>query len=186
MTKLGLVPARARCAGFDNGFQVIRSLENTMPASRHHVSLPSWAAPFIIALGLLQTGFAQAEPGVSESSITLGQSTTLSGPLGVLGQEVLKGAKVYFDALNTKGGIHGRSIHLLTKDDVYDAKKTLENVNAFITDDSVFALFGTFGTPNNEALIPVAQKAGLSILTPSPGPPSIRKPSFKGVFNLRA
>lgn len=157
-----------------------------MPSLRHHVSLPSWVAPFILACGLLQTGFAQAEPGVSESSITLGQSTTLSGPLGDLGQEVLKGAKVYFDALNAKGGIHGRSIQLRTKDDVYDAKKTLENVNAFITDDSVFALFGTFGTPNNEALIPVAQKAGLPILTPYTGAPSIRKPGIKGVFNLRA
>lgn len=157
-----------------------------MLSLRHHVSLPSWVAPFILACGLLQTGFAQAEPGVSESSITLGQSTTLSGPLGDLGQEVLKGAKVYFDALNAKGGIHGRSIQLRTKDDVYDAKKTLENVNAFITDDSVFALFGTFGTPNNEALIPVAQKAGLPILTPYTGAPSIRKPSIQGVFNLRA
>lgn len=157
-----------------------------MLSLRHHVSLPSWVAPFILACGLLQTGLAQAEPGVSESRITLGQSTTLSGPLGDLGQEVLKGAKVYFDALNAKGGIHGRSIQLLTKDDVYDAKKTLENVNAFITDDSVFALFGTFGTPNNEALIPVAQKAGLPILTPYTGAPSIRKPSVKGVFNLRA
>lgn len=157
-----------------------------MLSLRHHVSLPSWVAPFIVACALLQTGFAQAEPGVSESSITLGQSTTLSGPLGDLGQEVLKGAKVYFDALNAKGGIHGRSIQLLTKDDVYDAKKTLENVNTFITDDSVFALFGTFGTPNNEALIPVAQKAGLPILTPYTGAPSIRKPSIKGVFNLRA
>lgn len=157
-----------------------------MLSLRHHVSLPSWVAPFILACGLLQTGFAQAEPGVSESSITLGQSTTLSGPLGDLGQEVLKGAKVYFDALNAKGGIHGRSIQLRTKDDVYDAKKTLENVNAFITDDSVFALFGTFGTPNNEALIPVAQKAGLPILTPYTGAPSIRKPGIKGVFNLRA
>ncbi|MBK9573808.1 MAG: ABC transporter substrate-binding protein [Rhodoferax sp.] len=118
--------------------------------------------------------------------MTLGQSTTLSGPLGDLGQEVLKGAKVYFDALNAKGGVNGRRINLVTKDDAYDAKKTLENVNAFIAADATFALFGTFGTPNNEALIPVAQKAGLPVLTPYTGAPSIRSKDSKGVFNLRA
>jgi len=150
------------------------------------LTLPRCAGSLIIAGALLHGGAAQAEPGVSADSLTLGQSTTLSGPLGDLGQEVLKGARVYFDALNAKGGVNGRSIKLVTKDDAYDAKKTLENVNAFIAEDSVFALFGTFGTPNNEALIPLAQKAGLPVLTPYTGAPSIRGKDSKGVFNLRA
>ena len=68
--------------------------------------------------------------GVTAEVITLGQSTALSGPLGDLGQEVLKGAKVYFDALNARGGVNGRTIKLVSKDDAYDVKKTLENVNA--------------------------------------------------------
>ena len=145
-----------------------------------------WRGALLVAAALLQAWPAQAEPGISNDTITLGQSTTLSGPLGDLGQEVLKGAKVYFDALNAKGGVNGRRINLVTKDDAYDAKKTLENVNAFIAADATFALFGTFGTPNNEALIPLAQKAGLPVLTPYTGAPSIRGKDSKGVFNLRA
>jgi ABC-type branched-subunit amino acid transport system substrate-binding protein len=142
------------------------------------------------ALALLSSAMwscaALAEPGVSPNTITLGQSTTLSGPLGDLGQEVLKGAKVYFDALNARAGVNGRSIRLVTRDDAYDSKKTLENVNAFIAGESTFALFGTFGTPNNEALIPVAQQSGLPVLTPYTGAPSIRSKSSTGVFNVRA
>lgn len=129
---------------------------------------------------------AWADPGVTADSITLGQSTALTGPLGDLGQDVLKGAKVYFDALNARGGVNGRTIKLVAKDDAYDSKKTLENVEAFIAGDATFALFSTFGTPNNEALIPVAQKAGMPVLTPYTGAPSIRKKSSEGVFNLRA
>lgn len=129
---------------------------------------------------------AMAEPGVTADAITLGQSTALSGPLGDLGQEVLKGAKVYFDAVNSRGGVHGRSILLNSKDDAYDTAKTLENVNALIAQDNTFALFGTFGTPNNEALIPVAQNAGLPVFMPYTGAPSIRDKSSKGVYNLRA
>lgn len=129
---------------------------------------------------------ALAEPGISADAITLGQSTALSGPLGDLGQEVLKGSKVYFDALNARGGVNGRKVVLTSKDDAYDAKKTLENVETFISGGETFALFGTFGTPNNEALIPVALKAGIPVLTPYTGAPSIRKPELRGVFNLRA
>ena len=129
---------------------------------------------------------ALAEPGVTTDTLTLGQSTALSGPVGDLGQEVLKGAKVYFDAVNAQGGIHGRLIKLVSKDDAYDPKKTLENVAGFIEGNATFALFSPFGTANNEALIPVAQKAGMPVLTPYTGAPSIRGASSQGVFNIRA
>lgn len=139
-----------------------------------------------IAAALLLCAAAQAETGITGDTIALGQSTALTGPLGDLGTEVLKGASVYFDALNARGGINGRKIVLTTKDDAYDAKKTLENVNAFIAGGETFALFGTFGTPNNEALIPVALKAAMPVLMPYTGAPSIRKAEMVGVFNLRA
>lgn len=139
-----------------------------------------------VATALLASTSALAEPGVTNDGITLGQSTALSGPLGDLGQEVLKGSKAYFDALNARGGINGRKIVLISKDDAYDPKKTVENVEAFIAGGETFALFGTFGTPNNEALIPVALKAGMPVLMPYTGAPSIRKPELVGVFNLRA
>jgi ABC-type branched-subunit amino acid transport system substrate-binding protein len=129
---------------------------------------------------------AMAEPGVTNDTITLGQSTSLTGPLADLGQDVLKGAKVYFDALNAKGGVNGRTIVLVSKDDAYDPKKTLENVEVLIANDATFALFGTFGTASNEALLPIARKAGIPVLTPYSGAPSIRSKNFDGVFNLRA
>ena len=59
-----------------------------------------------LILGSLWSFAALAEPGVHSDSLTLGQSTSLSGPLGDLGQEVHKGAKVYFDALNARGGMN--------------------------------------------------------------------------------
>ena len=152
-------------------------------------TFPPYAKPlgvFVLWVSAALSNTALAEPGVTADSITLGQSTTLSGPLGDLGQDVLKGSKVYFDALNARGGVNGRSIKLVTKDDVYDSKKTLENVEAFIAGDATLALFGTFGTPNNEALLPIARKAGLPVLMPYSGAPSIRAKTFDGVFNLRA
>lgn len=138
------------------------------------------------AAGLLFPLAARSEPGVSSDTIALGQTTALTGPLGDLGLEILKGSKVYFDALNAKAGVHGRSIKLVTLDDAYETPRTLGNVKSLLENDSVFALFGTFGTPNNEALIPLAQKAGVPVLMPYSGAPSIRGSDSKGVYNLRA
>ena len=159
---------------------------NSSKALRVSLALKTKIATLALVGGAFWASAALAEPGVSSDTLTLGQSTSLSGPLGDLGQEVLKGAKVYFDALNARGGVHGRSVRLVTRDDAYDSKKTLENLAVFSADDSTFALYGTFGTPNNEALIPVAQQAGLPVLTPYTGAPSIRSKTSIGVFNLRA
>lgn len=127
-----------------------------------------------------------AEPGVTADSITLGQSTPLSGPQGDVGQDLVRGAKVYFDALNAKGGINGRKVVLVSKDDLYDPKKTVANIEGFLVANDTLATFNVFGTQNNEMILPIAQKAGLPMLMPYSGAPSIRKTDYKGLFNLRA
>ncbi len=133
------------------------------------------------------SGAAHAQDvGVTADTITLGQSTALTGPLGDLGQDVLKGSMVYFDALNAKGGVHGRKVVLVAQDDGYNPKQSQAIVEAMVAANNTFALFGTFGTPNNEALIPVAQKAGLPVVMPFTGAPSVRAPGLSGVHNLRA
>jgi len=139
-------------------------------------------SPLITAL----PAFAQGVPGVSAEQIVLGHSGALSGPLQDLGTEVLRGAQLYFDALNARGGVHGRSVKLQPKDDGYDPQRTLQNVNAYVENEDVFALFGVFGTPNNEAIIPVAVKAGLPMVGPYTGALSIRKRELRGLFNIRA
>jgi len=139
-------------------------------------------APLMTAL----PAFAQGVPGLGADQVVLGHSGALSGPLQDLGQEILKGAQLYFDALNARGGVHGRKVKLLAKDDGYEPQRTLQNINAYIENEDAFALFGVFGTPNNEAIIPVAAKAGLPMVGPYTGALSIRSREQRGVFNIRA
>jgi branched-chain amino acid transport system substrate-binding protein len=136
--------------------------------------------------GLLPTTVRAQGAGLSSEEIVLGHSGDLTGPLRDLGTEVLKGAQLYFDALNARGGVHGRKVKLVAKDDAYEPEKTLMNVNAYVENDDVFALFGVFGTPNNEATIPVALKAGVPMVGPYTGATSIRKRELRGLFNIRA
>ena len=83
----------------------------------------------------------------TQDPIVLVQTVALSGPLGDLGQEFSKGAKVYFDALNAKGGVGGRSVKLVVHDDAYDAKKTVEIAQSVIAAGNAFAFFGNFWYP---------------------------------------
>lgn len=151
--------------------------------SRRHCIATCMLAALFTATGVAA---AQAQGGLTDDQIVLGHSADLSGPLSDLGLEVLKGAQLYFDALNARGGINGRKIKLIAKDDKYEVQRSVDNINSYLDKDEVFALFGTFGTPNNEALIPLAQKAGVPVVAPYTGALSVRNRTSRGVFNIRA
>ena len=67
------------------------------------------------------TGFgfstqAAAVPGVTDTEVTVGMTTPLSGPAALWGTTAL-GAKAWADYINDQGGVHGRKIKVILKDD---------------------------------------------------------------------
>jgi ABC-type branched-subunit amino acid transport system substrate-binding protein len=58
----------------------------------------------------------------------------------------------YFAMLNEKGGINGRQINLLTRDDAYSPPKTVEVTRSLVENDNVLAIMAPFGTPTNAAI----------------------------------
>jgi len=114
------------------------------------------------------------------------QSTALTGPLADLGQAVNLGAKVYFSALNAKGGVNGRTIELNAVDDGYDVPRALANVKSFIADRSCFAIFNCLGTPMVEAMLPKVIESGIPFFAPFTGAASARPKNARNVFNIRA
>jgi len=129
---------------------------------------------------------AQAVPGISGDRISIGQTAALSGPFGDLGKELVRGADACFRSINASGGIHGRLLELVSRDDEYKVTKAVENAKAFVDSGNVFCLFNSFGTPTNEALLPVLEKAGVPLFAPYSGALSLRAGALKGVVNIRA
>ena len=68
-----------------------------------------------------------ADPGVTESKILVGQSAAFSGPAAQLGIQMHAGAKAYFDHVNAIGGVFGRKIELIKRDDQYEAELAAAN-----------------------------------------------------------
>jgi branched-chain amino acid transport system substrate-binding protein len=84
--------------------------------------------------------------------IVVGQVAPFSGPQAVTGLAMNAGAKLYFDMVNAKGGVRGRPIKLVTRDDVQKPEETVRLTKELIAAESPVAMIGTVGTSNLEAL----------------------------------
>jgi len=98
-------------------------------------------------------GAANADPGVSSSSIKIGGTFPLTGPAALYGTIPLA-EKAYFDYFNSKGSIHGRKIDFTFYDDQYDPSQTVPLTQKLVEQDKVFAVYGSLGTAMNLAIRP--------------------------------
>ena len=129
---------------------------------------------------------AQAEDGVTEKEVRIGMANALSGPASGLGTDLKAGADAYLARANAAGGVNGRKIVLVSKDDGYEPDKSAAATKALIEQDKVFLLFGYVGTPTSAAAVPLASRAGVPYLFPFTGAEFLRNPVNKLVFNVRA
>jgi ABC-type branched-subunit amino acid transport system substrate-binding protein len=85
-------------------------------------------------------GSAWADPGVTDTEIVIGSFAALEGPASFLGTQTVVGARAFLSAVNDQGGVHGRKIQLVSRNDGYEPDKTIECVNRLIQQDKVFAI----------------------------------------------
>lgn len=142
----------------------------------------------VLALAALvcAAGAAAQSPGITPTSVTVGQSAAFTGPAAQLGIQMRDGMKVYFDLVNAQGGVNGRRIQLVTRDDQYESKLAAENTRKLIDEDKVFALIGYVGTPTSAASLPIFTEAKVPFIGPFTGAELLRTPLNRYIFNVRA
>ena len=138
-----------------------------------------------LALAPLASLAVHAPASAQDSKIILGQSAPFTGPAAQLGIQFYEGAKLYFDALNARGGVNGRSIEIKKLDDGYEPERTAANTKQLIA-DGVFALFGYIGTPTSLAALPLATEAKLPFFAPFTGAQALREPLNRYALHIRA
>ena len=117
--------------------------------------LKQWTASLVLvgALGIVAAAAAEKQyaPGVSDTEIKIGNTMPYSGatsPYGAIG----KSEAAYFAMINDQGGINGRKINFISRDDASSPPKTLEMVRKLVEEDQVLLMFGPLGTPPNTAI----------------------------------
>ena len=103
------------------------------------------------ALALPAGGVSGGTPGVTSNQILIGGTVPLSGNASAFGT-VGPGANAYFKYVNAHGGVYGRKIKYIWRDDGYDPSRTLEQTRELVQQDKVFAIFNTVGTEHNVAI----------------------------------
>lgn len=106
---------------------------------------------FTLDLSACPSGWDPTE-GITDTEIRFGTSRPESGPLAVL-QFLTRGIQAYFDYVNGEfGGVDGRELVLIERDDAYEPSRTVTNVIELVERERVFGLVGVVGTPNNLAV----------------------------------
>jgi ABC-type branched-subunit amino acid transport system substrate-binding protein len=126
------------------------------------------------------------EAGVSEDAILFGQAAALEGPSSALGQRMRQGIVAAFTEINAKGGVHGRKLQLISRDDGYDPDRSAAETLRLIEDDKVFALIGAVGTPTAMATIPITSARNVPFIGPFSGAEFLRDLELTNVVNIRA
>lgn len=122
----------------------------------------------------------------ASADIVIGQTSGFSGPVAASVKELTEGARLYFDAVNARGGVNGQRIELVSLDDKFDPKLAAENARQLIVEKDALALFLSRGTPHTEAIAPLLAQHKLPLVAPSTGAMVLHKPVNPYIFNVRA
>lgn len=139
-----------------------------------------------LAVGCIGASFAIGAWSADE--IVIGQVAPLSGVLADTGKDMVLGAKIYFDSVNAQGGINGRKIRHVVKDDGYKVEETVRLTKEVIDKDGAVALIGFAGTGNIAELLNqrILEKANIALVAPYTGGEVLRTPFNPYIFHIRA
>ena len=107
---------------------------------------------------------ATGTPGVSEEEVVFGVTAPLSGPAAAWGA-VAAGARAWADHVNAEGGVNGRRIRLLMKDDAYTPGRAVANISEM--EGEVLALLGMVGTAVINAARDSVAESGVPLVLPT-------------------
>jgi len=129
-------------------------------------------------------------PGVTAREIRIGMSAAFKGTAGGLGTELYRGAQAYYDEVNVRGGLYGRTLTVVGLDDKYEPLPCVKNTIQLLEKDSVFFLSNYVGTPTLTRALPVikryADQQVVLVGNFTGAQPQREAPYVEHVFNIRA
>lgn len=112
--------------------------------------------------------FVCTASGAADNAIVIGQAIDLSGPDSSLGRDYVAGIKTYFDTINSAGGINGRRIRYLTRDDRGQAELSAKAASELIESEKADYLLGGIGDKTVDAVLatPAFKRSGHVLFAP--------------------
>ncbi|WP_440110762.1 ABC transporter substrate-binding protein [Acidovorax sp. BL-A-41-H1] len=161
------------------------------PTTMHTGLLPTLGSRRSILRALASTAALAAVPAIAQQGpargdILIGRSTAMSGGMAPFLAPIHEGQDAAIEDFNAKGGVGGRKVRLVTMDDGFDARRTLENAKQMTEKDGVLALFGVSGTTQVMTLLPYLAQARVPLISVYTGSPAVRAQQHPYLFTTRA
>lgn len=90
-------------------------------------------------------------PGVTKTTVKIGQTIPYSGPASAYGA-IGRTEAAFFKMMNAAGGINGRTIEFLSADDGYSPPRTVEETRRLVEAEGVAFIFQGLGTATQTAV----------------------------------
>ena len=130
-------------------------------SKRWAIGIVAGAVASTLAIAPSQAIPVRSEVGVSATEIVLGMQLPQTGTASPGYNKVDDAMRAYFDYVNSKGGVNGRKIKLVVKDDIYKAGLTISTASTLINKDKVFAMVGSVGTQTHISIIKDINRRGI-------------------------
>ncbi|HYR37990.1 MAG TPA: ABC transporter substrate-binding protein [Methylomirabilota bacterium] len=117
---------------------------------------------------LLATLLALPLSAEAQKPIKVGVPLPLSGPPALFGEPASKGAQMFVDEINAKGGVLGRKIELVIRDSKADANEAVRVSRELILKENVDFLMGTLTSAEGPAVSVVAKENKIVFIAPIP------------------
>ncbi len=150
-------------------------------------------ASLILALGMWSCGGGEATgtddtaagntTGVTDTEIVIGSFGPLTGPAALWGN-IMKGMDACFKMINDEGGINGRQIKFVMKDDAYDPSRTVPAVREMVQKDEVYAFVGGIGTAPCMSVMEYIVEEDIPWISPITGATHWSMPIKKNIFSV--
>src|SRR5436190_4318904 len=144
---------------------------------------------WLVLAALIAAGCGGSSGGSSDNGgggngkpIKIGASLPLTGDFSEPGKAAQQGYRVWESLTNSKGGLLGRKVQVVVKDDASNQNTVVADYNALIAKDKVDMLLGTFSSLLNLPASTVAEKNHMLYVEPAGGAPEIFSRGYKYIF----
>lgn len=103
---------------------------------------------------------------LAEDTIKIGGISPLTGAASVYGNLVKDGVDLYIEEVNANGGVLGKKVEVLWKDDTHDAVEAANAYNQLVS-EGIVGLLGPVTTSPTLAVAPLAYADGMPMITAS-------------------
>src|ERR1700741_4540825 len=125
----------------------------------------NWSRRGIALLGVTAAIFMAAD-AQAQKPIRIGYPVILSGPGALIGEPSMKGAQMFVEEINAKGGVLGRKIELIPRDTKGNADEAVRVARDLILRDNVDFLFGALTSAEGPAISPIAKENKIVFVVP--------------------